>query len=302
MSVIHWHDLERADARGTIFRLAVGGALVLGLHAAAIYGGLLFHKVETVPEPPPAAVMIELAPMAVAVHAQKEAPSPAQEAAAPPEPEETPEPVQKVMDEPPPPPEPVVEQVAEKMPELSPTPKPSEVALPKRQKEPPKKVEKRPPPERPKPRPEPRREVKRVEKPRPAPKRERSEVKRAEGTARTGAARTRTAAGAPNSSARQSSRTAAAQAGRAGSAATPRVNASSIYAHLSRFKRPQAASGRPAVRFSLSASGSVTSAGLVRSSGNPTLDREAVAMVRRASPFPPPGAPVAFSVTINFTH
>jgi protein TonB len=41
------------------------------------------------------------------------------------------------------------------------------------------------------------------------------------------------------------------------------------------------------VRFSLSASGAVISSSLARSSGAGVLGRAALAMVRRASPFPP---------------
>jgi TonB family protein len=46
----------------------------------------------------------------------------------------------------------------------------------------------------------------------------------------------------------------------------------------------------------------VTSSRLARSSGVPSLDHEVTAMVRRASPFPPPpdGRPVSFTVPINF--
>ena len=81
-----------------------------------------------------------------------------------------------------------------------------------------------------------------------------------------------------------------------------------VAAQLSRFKRypdsarAAGAQGHPVVRFSLDASGNVLGAGLAGSSGNADIDREAVAMVRRAAPFPapPPGAQRRFSIGINF--
>ena len=66
-----------------------------------------------------------------------------------------------------------------------------------------------------------------------------------------------------------------------------------VLAHLQRFRvyPPEARNagirGTATVRFSLSSSGSVISASLGSGSGAPVLDQAAVAMVRRASPFPP---------------
>ena len=82
--------------------------------------------------------------------------------------------------------------------------------------------------------------------------------------------------------------------------------AAQISAHLNRFKRyppgAHGASGRPSVRFSLDGAGQVVSVGLARSSGNHALDAEALATVRRASPFPrpPDGRGASFSVPVNF--
>jgi protein TonB len=65
-----------------------------------------------------------------------------------------------------------------------------------------------------------------------------------------------------------------------------------VLAHLARHKRfPDQAralrvSGRVAVTFSFDARGRVTNVALAASSGHPVLDQEALAMVRRASPFP----------------
>jgi periplasmic protein TonB len=60
--------------------------------------------------------------------------------------------------------------------------------------------------------------------------------------------------------------------------------------------------GVAVVRFTISASGQVGGAAVTQSAGDPILDSEAVATVRRASPFPPPppGAPRAFSASLNY--
>ena len=81
-----------------------------------------------------------------------------------------------------------------------------------------------------------------------------------------------------------------------------------VIAHLARFKRyPEGARARqaegvPVVAFTLDGSGRVTGAGLSRSSGHADIDAEALAMVRRAVPFPAPpaGAGRSFSASIGF--
>ncbi|MFI5011246.1 MAG: energy transducer TonB [Hyphomicrobiales bacterium] len=74
------------------------------------------------------------------------------------------------------------------------------------------------------------------------------------------------------------------------------------YKHYPESARSRGAQGRPSVSFSLDASGRVTSVSLSHSSGQADLDAEAVAMVRRASPFPapPPGANRTFNAGIDF--
>ena len=79
-------------------------------------------------------------------------------------------------------------------------------------------------------------------------------------------------------------------------------------AHLARFKQfpPDARSrgdqGSSLVTFSIDGSGRVTRVALVRGTGIASLDQEAQAMVRRASPFPPPPAGRAVTITapVNF--
>lgn len=66
-----------------------------------------------------------------------------------------------------------------------------------------------------------------------------------------------------------------------------------VLAHLSRFRaypeeaRSRGITGVVSVRFALASDGKVVSASLLRTSGAAMLDEAALAMVRRASPFPP---------------
>jgi protein TonB len=81
-----------------------------------------------------------------------------------------------------------------------------------------------------------------------------------------------------------------------------------VAAHLARYKqfpsdaRSRGDQGATTVTFSLSGSGSVTSVRLVRGSGVSSIDQEATAMVRRASPFPAPpsGSGMSFTVPVSF--
>lgn len=81
---------------------------------------------------------------------------------------------------------------------------------------------------------------------------------------------------------------------------------SRVIAHLARYKRyPDAARvqqmrGRVLVTFSLDAGGRVTGVSLASPSRHPLLDAEALAMVRRASPFPPI-PPEAGQTSASFT-
>jgi protein TonB len=81
-----------------------------------------------------------------------------------------------------------------------------------------------------------------------------------------------------------------------------------VAAHLARYKQfpPEARSrgdqGVATVSFGLDGRGNVTSVRLVRGSGVASIDRETQAMVRRASPFPPPpaGRGTSFTVPVSF--
>jgi protein TonB len=78
-----------------------------------------------------------------------------------------------------------------------------------------------------------------------------------------------------------------------------RIAAQKRYPEAARERAPQ---GVAIVRFSIAASGQLAGASLSQSAGDPLLDAEAVATVRRASPFPPPpaGAPRNFSVPLSY--
>ncbi|MCX7791506.1 MAG: energy transducer TonB [Chloroflexaceae bacterium] len=52
--------------------------------------------------------------------------------------------------------------------------------------------------------------------------------------------------------------------------------------------REQGLSGTAHIRFEIASDGQVSAVTLVRSSGQPSLDREALALPRRVSPLPPP--------------
>jgi protein TonB len=66
--------------------------------------------------------------------------------------------------------------------------------------------------------------------------------------------------------------------------------------------RERAPHGVAVVSFSIAPTGEVVGISISQSAGDPMLDAEAVATVRRASPLPPPpaGAPRTFSAPISF--
>ncbi len=99
--------------------------------------------------------------------------------------------------------------------------------------------------------------------------------------------------------------------GASGSAASSAASAAyqgAVLAAIAAHKRyPEAALGRgprgvSVVSFTIGGGGQVVSAQLARSAGDAALDADAVATVRRASPFPPPpaGAPRRFAASLNY--
>jgi len=277
VSAVHWHDFDHHHVRDSALRWLAAGLVIVVAHFGFVYAALFWHQ-EAAPSAPPAALMIELAPMPVSAPTQTEDVAPGPEMVQ--SPLTTPD-APDTKEDAPPPPEPLKQEMAEDVPDLPPSPVPSEVVLPKPE---PEKVE--PPIAKPKP----------VER----PKKEAKPTKRKQAPVTSAA---------PRSEAAPSRTTAAPSPGVTASNTQARASwAAMISAHLNRYKRfppgAEGITGRPSVRFSLDGSGRVTSVALVRSSGHSVLDNEAVATVRRASPFPAPpdGRGASFSVPVNFTR
>ncbi len=84
-----------------------------------------------------------------------------------------------------------------------------------------------------------------------------------------------------------------------------------VFGHLQKFKRyPSAARGKVGtvvVRFVLNRAGEVTDSAVTKSSGNDVLDREAIEILHRASPFPAfpaakPGAQDTYIAPVSFAR
>jgi protein TonB len=283
------------DDRSSV-RLWILAAFVVVL----VHGGVAYWLSRRVEAPNPAgvpdsAVMIELPPMAVAQ------PAPAAEVAPGPQMREAaPEPV---AEPPPPPPEPEqVQPEAAPVPELPPEPKPDAVlvapAQPAPEISPPKVVTKPKVEAKPKAEPKPK-----IERPKPI---EKEIPKQEPGPHATRTSAPRQSAGAPGQNATQAARGSAGSSSMSAGAwqglVSARVNSNTRYPPTA-----QGATGASSVSFSIDRAGRLISASLSRSSGSAALDAEAVATVRRSSPFPPPPADVPggrfnFTKTINFRH
>lgn len=271
-------------------RWGVAAMLVAGAHGSAGWAIATWPRAEAAPGAPPAAVMIELAPVAVAPETpQQDLPPGPEMVEAQPEPEPpTPDPPRDAEPAPPEEPQPVAATEPDiRIPELPPLPNAAATLAPPPKPEPPpppQKVERKPPPR-----------PKVAERKKPI----RPDKPRAERTS------------APMSQAQVADRAAAPASG--ASSASPAAAASwrgALIAHLNRFKRfPSGATpGTVQVAFSIDRGGRVTSARLMRGSGDSALDEEAVAMIRRASPVPAPpeglgaGGGVSLAVPIRFSR
>jgi protein TonB len=270
-------------------RWSVAALVVASAHGAAGWVVANWQRAEAAMGTPPAAVMIELAPLAVAPEAPQRDVAPGPEMVeAQPEPEPpTPEPVEQPKEPEPPPPEPEPVAIPEpeiKIPELPSLPDAAAVLTP------PPKEQPKPPEAKPKPKPKPKVVERRkpLDPDRPKAEQTTAPVAQAQAAAQAAAP----ASGSPS--------------------ASPAANASwrgSLIAHLNRFKRfPNGASpGTVQVAFSIDRGGRVLSARLVRGSGDAALDDEAVAMIRRASPVPAPpdgigGSSIALAVPVRFSR
>lgn len=229
---------------------------VLGVHAGAVGLALGWTTPETPAAPPPAAVMIELAPLAAPEVPPNEAPPAPELSEAVPEPEEPPPVDLKPMK---------IELVE---PELPPPVKIelAEVTLP--EPEPPPPVELKPPP--PKPR--------LVEKPKPPQEK-----------------KPQSAAAAPQATPDIAPRAAAPIHGATPeqhSTALPTWKGL-LLRHLERHKRYPGEAQRSRhegityVRFTMSRDGRVVAARIERASGHASLDQEGLELLQRAQPLPP---------------
>lgn len=268
----------RGETAGAVLRWGTCLVFVLGLHAGAAWVLLRRAPRPELPVSAPDAVMLELAPEPV-----PEAPP---QPAAPPLPQPRPDPEPPLPVGPPPPMEPPIAPTAPSPPEPAPPPASS---LPQ-----PAVVLPEPPP----PPPVPRRPVlpqpARPPPPRPAqasPSRPAPEVPAP--SAAPAPAPPPAASAAPLLSAFPGWR----------SELSSRLQRAKRYPDVARAREEQ---GAAAVAFTMDRSGHVLSAKLVRSSGSPSLDEEAVAMVRRADPLPPmpselPGSTLTLTVPVTFS-
>ena len=304
---IAWSKQVARASVGQIFLWSSAAALALAAHAGAAWWIMREPPASPMEQGAPVAIMIDLAPVAMAPAAEEEqiAPdavesvaaeaAPTPDEAEPVEPVETAELVEPVTpeaeevsepeavepiepepveaEEPLEPAEPIEE--AEVVPEVVDVPIPT--PRPNRPPPPPKVAEKPREPERTRPRPQ-----------RSAPSREATR------------AQVQAQQNAPQVAAPQSNRGAAS--------VSPARWQSRLMAHLERRKRypanarRQRLEGVAQVQFTIDANGNVQSVALAGSSGIAELDQEVVAMVRRASPVPapPPGVNRTIVVPVRF--
>lgn len=285
-----------------LLRWALAILIVAGGHGAAGWMIVTWQRAEAAMGTPPAAVMIELAPLAVAPEAppQEVAPGPEMVEA---QPEPQPEPVIEKPPEPePPPPEPVVEPppveplpVVEPEPVVQPEP---EIKIPELPALPDAAAVLAPPPPPSKPRPK-------VVERKPPPKKvveRRKPINQDKPPAERTSAPTAQAQAAPTAAA-------PSQGASSPASVSPASWRGTLLAHLNRYKRfPGGANpGTVQVSFSIDRSGRVLSARLISGSGDAALDEEAVSMIRRASPVPAPpaglgGNTIALAVPVKFSR
>ncbi|MDB5509343.1 MAG: energy transducer TonB [Hyphomicrobiales bacterium] len=266
---------------GSMTRWSLAAACVGALHAGAVWAALALAPPAPPAGAPDATIMLELEPISLPADPSPEALAPGPE-------------VQEAEAEPPP--EPESETAA-------PEPAPAETAalpdmpdaeavLPPPARETPREAEPKPRLQKAEPKPKPK------PKPRPEPR----AVTRPE---------RKVVAQRPSAPARAARAGETSQATVGSSLVSPAARSSwqsQVVAHLNRNKRslPNGATGAARVAFRLGQGGQVLSASVAGSSGDPVLDQEALALVRRASPMPPPppgmGGVIALAVPIRFTR
>lgn len=296
MAVAIYHHYDETPLP-VLIRWAAVGVCIAAAHGGLAWAALNWPRPAIAAGEPPAAVMIELAPLPaapetppneIAIGPQmvvSEATTPVESKDKPveheePEPETPPETVSSVVKEPKP--EVKTEIELPRLPEItssvavlapSPPPPPQEKKVEERERKPakPKKVERKKPQDR------------------------------ASPNAPTTAAPQ--AVNAPRAS------TNAAPTAGASSSMSPATWRSALMAHLNRHKRFPAGGSRGVsqVAFTIDRTGRVLSARLIGSSGDAALDQEAVALTHRASPVPPPppdvgGGNVTLAVPVRFSE
>lgn len=271
--MIDWRDPDgrAAGAATTVaaLRWTLAGIAVAALHGGGVWLALNWPRPAEAVGDPPAAIMMELAPLALAPEVPQQDIAPGPEMV---EAEEQPEPE----------PEKPVEEEVEPEPERPPEPpEETEIKPPETPKV--EKAEAVLPPK--------------VEPPKPKPK---PKKKQQQAAPRTTAP--------PTSRAQPADRMAAPAEGVSASMSAASWRGA-LMAHLNRHKRfpPGGSQGVALVAFSITHSGVVTSVRLVRSSGDGALDTEAVGLVRRASPVPAPppsvgGNSLSLTVPVRFAR
>lgn len=273
-------------ARGALW-LGVG-AVSAAVHLSAYYA-LTNAGLAPPPLPPPAppAVMINLSPIAVSAKSTVDNATPtppadmSEQAETPPEEAVEPPPAEEPMPELPPPP-PLVNSEAV----LAPPP-------PKQQERKEKAPEK-PKLEKPKPKPKPRPKPNKPKKP--------VEDRKASVASRSG--------GGPKSDTGQAAVAAASAAGTAASEVSRASWLGDVRGQIVRNKRYPAEArslgetGTARVAITIGPSGNAASVRLLGSSGSSSIDQEAVAVIYRAAPFPPPpgNKTTVLNVPINFNR
>jgi periplasmic protein TonB len=268
-------DVE--TTRQLVTRWATAALCVAALHVGTVYAVTHWPRPQLATGEPPAAVMVELAPMPAAPEVPQQEVAVGEESQmseqATPSEQKQEQPVEPDKAEPLPEPKPVTENLPEPLQPQTPTDLPklaevpnAEAVLPMPSQEPP--VEKKPEEKPPEP-------VKPKEQEASKPQPEAKKAQKVTSAPKPVVAPKAKANVAPSSGEAFSM-----------SMATWR---GSVIAHLNRNKRsPGGSRGVATVAFSIDRGGRVISARLVRSSGSAALDAEAVALVRRASPVPPP--------------
>jgi periplasmic protein TonB len=300
----------RRQAALAALRWGTAAIVVLAVHFTAARAALNWRQAEATPEAPPPAVMIDLAPLAVAPPATPQEVAPGQQMTeaqpvptpdtptlvdeTPPTPIATPEPPKPDPMQAPAEPQQIVQELK---PDIPPLPQPQEIKVPDLPKEDNPK-----PPSRRHPRRSPNRKSIRSRTPKSHEAEQKKPVDPDKPKHRQTTAPPSSIAARPNAAAAHS----------AGSGAVPSVSPatwkSELLAHLNHYKRyPSGAvsTGTASVAFTIARSGQVLSARPIGSSGNPALDAEAVSLPRRASPVPAPpsdfgGSVLTLTVPVHF--